>query len=267
MSDRPPPLRARPRPINAPGCDATTCELLSCLMSSLVTRCRSPDRRGCAAWSQHGLPRRSRARGSPQPAGIRSCGVSDAHSITSSRRENRSDRTCSRRVLLTRPFLAVRDARRIGRFARQHQLTTEATPLTARGHHQRAKRIDQTPRLALRRGDRQRQADHDCRRADCVPHGRDSGGCGPYAGVTFTCRRTRPRLSAQCGAHPKCRRRTRNVGAGTAARRSPRTFESSTRVAALLRATVQCAVFDLHEGREQSDDMSVIASRWCPSPR
>ena len=72
--------------------------------------------------------------------------------------------------LLARPVLNVRDAHRIARFARQHQLTTHAAPFTPRGHHQRAKGIDQTPRLAACRGDRQRQSDHACRRADCVPH-------------------------------------------------------------------------------------------------
>ena len=72
--------------------------------------------------------------------------------------------------LLARPVLNVRDAHRIARFARQEQLTTQTAPFTPRGHHQRAKSIDQTPRLAAGRGDRQRQADHDRGRADCVPH-------------------------------------------------------------------------------------------------
>ena len=59
---------------------------------------------------------------------------------------------------------------RIARFAREEQLTNDAAAFTPRVHHQRAKGIDQTPRVAARRGDRQRQSDYACRTADCVPY-------------------------------------------------------------------------------------------------
>ena len=125
--------------------------------------------------------------------------------------------------LLARPVLNVRDAHRIERFARQEQLTTHAAPFTPRGHHQRAKAIDQTPRLAAGRGYRQRQVGSRLSqsRLRTAPSG-EVAVCGSSADTTFTRRDPTSSLSAQGVCPPEISKGARNVGAGLP-RRPPRT--------------------------------------------